>query len=78
MGRLDFRAQGLQRLGIVDVQLAPGEAGGLQGCHIVGFTRCGPDLIAGMFETVCKCAADAAGTTGDEDDGHERRPDSRK
>ncbi|MNT25045.1 hypothetical protein D3C72_1605490 [compost metagenome] len=72
MGRFDFRTQALQGLGVVDVQLSSGKAGRLQARYIFGFTRCGPDLMAGLFETVGQGAANTAGTTCDEDDGHGR------
>ncbi|MCY1461159.1 hypothetical protein D9M71_787860 [compost metagenome] len=68
---LDFFAQALQGLGIIDVQLAPLEAGRFQPCDVFGFAGRGPDLVAGALEAVGQGAADAAGTTGDEDEGHE-------
>ncbi|SPO57406.1 protein of unknown function [Pseudomonas sp. JV551A1] len=46
------------------------EAGGVQLLDILRFAGGGPDMVAGISEGVGQGAADAAGTTGDQDGGH--------
>ncbi|MNP86248.1 hypothetical protein D3C76_1863690 [compost metagenome] len=60
----------LQALGVVDVKLPGGETGAGQVFNVFGFTGGGPNVVAGIAKGFGQGAADAAGTTGDQDGGH--------
>jgi len=59
-----------QGLAVVHIQLPGAEAGGVQALDILSFAGGSPDVVAGIAEGVGQGAADAAGTTGDQDGGH--------
>jgi hypothetical protein len=55
---------------IVDVQLHGGKPGRRQSRHVFSPAGAGPDLVTGTFKGIGQGAANAAGTSGNQRNGH--------
>ncbi|MCY1423953.1 hypothetical protein D9M71_396810 [compost metagenome] len=67
---VDAFAQLFECLAIVDVQLHGDKTGRGQRCDIFSLAGAGPDFVASSLERIGKGAANAAGTSGNQRNGH--------
>jgi RND family efflux transporter MFP subunit len=67
---VDPLAKLFQRSAVIDIELNGGEPGRCEHRHIFGLARSRPDFETRAFERIGEGAADAAGTTGNQRNGH--------
>jgi hypothetical protein len=67
---VDALAQVFECHAVVDVQLHGGETGSGQRRYVFSLASAGPDIVSGIFENIGEGAANAAGTTGNQRNGH--------
>ncbi|MNL23571.1 hypothetical protein D3C87_1449660 [compost metagenome] len=67
---VDSLAQLFECHAIVDVQLHGGEPGSRQRRYVFSSAGAGPDVVTGLFKGIGQGAANAAGTSGNQRNGH--------